>query len=199
MGLRALLSSGRFLGFWVILELNLILFLGLLLLRTREFKFLGTIKYFIVQSLASSLLLLGFLRERFERFNGFRVGLVSGALLIKVGVAPFQEWFLSLISDQTWEILGLLRTAQKFGPLIGLTYFLRPFLVRVSLTLRVVFSIRGVSQAINIRQMLGHSAVFNTGWLLITPGSGGFILGISLYRYSTLLVISFFIPNNVFN
>lgn len=77
----------RLLRLWVILELNLVVFVGLIKLAGGNTRG-AELKYFIIQRLASSFFILAFLLSLF-RERGLTLAMVLGGLLLKIGGAPF--------------------------------------------------------------------------------------------------------------
>ena len=159
---------GRFLGFWLILELNLILFLGVLYWRAPKANVaICGIKYLLTQGLASSIIMLSVLSlvPRNGRFWGTVCVILR--FLIKLGVAPFQDWFMRLSSQLRWRGFTLLSTAQKLGPLIGLGHFLLPRIAAWVAALRTVSAMAGVWREPRARKVLAWSSVFNTRWFVL--------------------------------
>nr|P19042.1 RecName: Full=NADH-ubiquinone oxidoreductase chain 2; AltName: Full=NADH dehydrogenase subunit 2 [Artemia salina] len=73
----------------------------------------NSLKYFLIQSVASVIFLASILNQSFSF-------LIPFALLIKIGAAPFHMWLVSISKSMSWKVLSLLMTFQKIGPLLGL-------------------------------------------------------------------------------
>lgn len=100
---------------WVSLELNIIRVLPLLSSQTGGFRGEVRMKYFLVQAWGSALFLFGFLLGLSRSTGG---GLISMALIMKLGAAPLHLWFVSVLRLRSLEALVLLSTVQKIIPLL---------------------------------------------------------------------------------
>lgn len=148
---------------WIGLELNTLAFLPLLLLYKSSLSNESSIKYFLIQTLASIIILLRSVLIKFS-FD-FRRALTVG-LLIKLGAAPFHNWVIRLVRIIDWGSLFIFLTFQKIIPLIILTKFEPNSLVWVRvLSSAILGGWGGVAQT-NVRKLIGFSSVINIGWLL---------------------------------
>jgi NADH:ubiquinone oxidoreductase subunit 2 (subunit N) len=100
-------------------------------LEIRTFRFLSIlknkknreriIKYFIVQTMSSIVLLLSVRvnigLERFEVDSFYLPPILILSLIVKRGVAPTHVWMPSVIQSIPWVGVLLLLTAQKLAPL----------------------------------------------------------------------------------
>lgn len=89
VNLALLASAARFFSFWVLLELNLVLFVGIMLLNNKSGR--AAVKYLVVQGLASSVLLTTVLATAVFGAQTLASGLLALSVFLKLGVAPFQE------------------------------------------------------------------------------------------------------------
>lgn len=156
-------------GVWVGLELNLLCFIPFLTQR-REVYREARVKYFLVQSCASLLLLIRRVRM-VNYFSWFRV-FIRCALLLKLGVAPFYFWYLRVGSGVKWlQFLGL-STIQKITPLVLLFFREVRFKIgRWLILLRVGMSgfaggVGGINE-LSLRKLLVYSSINHLGWILI--------------------------------
>jgi len=149
---------------WIGLELNTLAFLPLLLLHKSSLSSESSIKYFLIQTLASIIILLRGVIIKFSLFN-LREALILG-MLIKLGAAPFHNWVIRLVRVIDWGPLFIFLTFQKIIPLTILAKFEPNWLVW-SRVIGSAFmgSWGGVAQT-NIRKLIGFSSIINIGWLL---------------------------------
>lgn len=94
-------------------------------------------------------------------------GLYFLALLLKLGGAPFHNWYLSLVQKLSWEIIWVLSIWQKLIPLLiirkprfGLLILARILRVRVRRIVRLAQK--------NVKKILGLSSIFSLGWVLVS-------------------------------
>lgn len=126
--------------------------------------------------------------------RGIEVGrreLFALSILLKLGLAPFYEWVISLNIILRWALFGLLRTFQKLGPLLasGHIYAWHIYSVRIFLSTLVAVGLRGLST--HFRNTLGLSSIFNTSWLLTlrhSPNSLSYVF--LLYSYAFIVLVS---------
>ena len=154
-------SSNNLFITWVIIELNMFIFIRLLVssyIRRREI-----IKYFIIQGVASSIfLLLIMLRGTQSIFLGSYLLLLC--IVIKLGVAPFHVWFIKFMERANWAGIILVSTIQKVIPLYVLgTIGVSPTVFVIS---RVITAVLGSVGQNALKKVLAYSSVFGLGWLL---------------------------------
>jgi NADH-ubiquinone oxidoreductase chain 2 len=101
---------------WIGLELNTLAFLPLLLSKKSKLAREASIKYFLTQTLASVLILVGGLW--FLASGGLATLTLLLGLRIKLGAAPFHRWVLSIAEARGWIPLFALLTIQKINPLL---------------------------------------------------------------------------------
>nr|UAM92215.1 NADH dehydrogenase subunit 2 [Branchinecta gaini] len=149
-----ILSSSSWMGLWMALELNTLSFTPILVKSDKEVS----IKYFLIQSLASVLFLSGVLHPNME--NCIVIG-----LLLKIGVAPLHLWIPSLSKFMQWNSLLFLLTLQKLGPLWGVL-MLNFTSTNVIILSALIGSIGGITQS-NIRLLLSYSSIAHLAWIFL--------------------------------
>uniref|UniRef100_A0AB39A5B9 NADH-ubiquinone oxidoreductase chain 2 n=1 Tax=Chudania sinica TaxID=3237924 RepID=A0AB39A5B9_9HEMI len=160
MGVMVSLSSNSFMMVWVGLEISMISFIPLMTLK----GFMGSessIKYFIVQSVSSSILMFGILTKLMFSYN-FEM-LIYISLMIKVGLAPFHNWVLCVIEGLNYFLTILLLTLMKVVPIFLMSMLNSNFNFVVLMSI-MTGSILGLNQ-VSIRKILGYSSIFNLGFI----------------------------------
>ena len=178
---------------WVALEINTLAFCSILKnsLKTKIAEL--RIKYFVIQSVASVILVSRITISKSPRLTiAFLVFLPLTSLLVKIAASPFQEWFVGITKNSNLNPAFILITWQKLAPLFLLIYqvknFLWPFLL-LSIILGRVIQI----DKILFLEILAYSSVFNLSWMLlaITIRNTLFLVFCLIYWNSVLLVILF--------
>ena len=173
-GILVSVSSNSWLGAWIGLEINLISFIPLMSNVQNIYNTEASLRYFIVQVLASATLLFIVVIKTimedlfsFDR-NPYTPMVISTPLLLKSGAAPLHWWFPGVIEGLRWENCALLITVQKAAPLILLSYLIEinTFVLTIILISTIVGSIGGLNQT-SIRKILTYSSINHTGWILI--------------------------------
>lgn len=185
--LSALGSLRNFFEFWLLLEMCTLLFLGLAfsLLLNRATQLIG---YFLVQTLASLLILL-ILSLGWGRAVG------TLAIILKLGLAPLFRWFLSSVSRLPSFIFFLSITTQKMPTLLLIIMFsvhldLRILVLATALSLIVGGRIMFFSQ--DLRVLIAASSISNNVWLLLALALVGVKFALTfLVVYSLCLLLVF--------
>lgn len=156
------LISNNWILIWCGLEIILICFIPIIL--NKNFNSSECcLKYFIIQRVRSSILILSIILILIN--INFNIGIILNiSLIIKIGVAPFHIWVLNVVEGLDFNFLFVLLTLIKLPPLCILSYvslYLIPF---IFLTL-ILGSILGLNQR-SSRKIIGYSSIFNIGFIL---------------------------------
>lgn len=149
---------------WLILELNFIRFVRILRQELRIINRNGNLYYFLIQRLGRALILLRILVFLAWEIELFKLIFLS-AIILKLGSAPFQFWYLKLIQKINWRSIWLLSIWQKLIPLILAKFSSFLFLFVFSVLRILVRRVRSVKQK-KIKKILGLSSLFSLGWVL---------------------------------
>nr|QXJ41879.1 NADH dehydrogenase subunit 2 [Pissodes strobi] len=172
IGTLMAISSTSWLNSWIGLEINLLSMMPLMKNYKNKFSSEATIKYFIIQAMASAMLLFSIIIfTNSKNFNFilpmYPSMLTDLALLMKMGAAPLHFWFPEVISGMNWEMSYILMTWQKLAPMILLTYttiiplFLSIFIVTSSF----ISGLQGMNQTC-MRKILAYSSINHVSWMI---------------------------------
>nr|APX39184.1 NADH dehydrogenase subunit 2 [Chrysolina polita] len=172
MGTLITISAYSWFSMWIGLEINLLSMMPLLKSPKNFYPSEASLKYFITQSLASTILLFSVLMisnlNEFLPLNSsmFLTIMLNSAILMKMGMAPFHWWFPEVTEGLNWNIVILLLTWQKLGPMIILTYNLTTnFFTFISIFSSLISGMWGVNQ-ISLRKILAYSSINHMAWML---------------------------------
>nr|YP_010155419.1 NADH dehydrogenase subunit 2 [Dicraeus orientalis]QQX44912.1 NADH dehydrogenase subunit 2 [Dicraeus orientalis] len=170
------ISSNSWLSAWMGLEINLLSFIPLMsdnnLMSTE-----ASLKYFLTQALASSVLLFSFIlmmiSKNYEIYNfidnnnlNFTNFMIFSSLLLKTGAAPFHFWFPNIIEGLSWMNCFILMTWQKIAPFMLMSYLISNFLSMICSILSVMFgAIGGLNQSL-LRKLMAYSSINHLGWMI---------------------------------
>nr|AEK48360.1 NADH dehydrogenase subunit 2 [Peripatoides sympatrica] len=167
------MSSLSWFSIWMMMEMNMMSFIPFLTFSDNQLYNEGSMKYFIVQSFGSVMLLMGWMISTFTFFTNFYFEniyymMLYMALILKMGASPFHFWFPSLMNNLNWFCSFLLMTWQKLGPLMMLSYVnqLMIMLFMSSGLSALVGGIGGFNQT-NLRMIFAYSSINHLGWLMI--------------------------------
>nr|QOL00621.1 NADH dehydrogenase subunit 2 [Hieroglyphus annulicornis] len=172
MGTILSVSSNSWFGVWMGLEINLLSFIPLLSSNKNMVMNESSIKYFIVQALASTMLLFSILMIQMKYPPGWESNMIpsvmiSSSLLLKIGAAPFHFWFPEVMSASSWINCLTLMTWQKIAPMMVLSYCIQlgTFMFSIIITSIFIGAIGGLNQT-SMRQLLAYSSISHLGWMI---------------------------------
>nr|WMC20925.1 NADH dehydrogenase subunit 2 [Helicocranchia sp. n SB-2022] len=176
MGTMMSLSSSHWLTMWVGLELNLMGFLPLMNIKGKTLEAEASMKYFIIQSMSSSILIISsILMYNFNLswYSMFTNNLISFtmlmSLIMKLGGAPMHFWLPSITKQMSWMNLFLMLTWQKIAPLF-MTSLINTnlnIIMLISVLSTIMGSIMALNQT-NIQLIMTYSSISHLGWMLST-------------------------------
>lgn len=169
---------------WAALEINTIAFIPIMLDPNKPERVRAAIKYFFIQAYASLIFLVGPLLNSFPEITIFL------AIIIKLGISPFHNWYPSVISSLNWLSAFFLSTWQKIAPLWILrenrynSYIILPI---ASLN-AIIGGLGGLIQT-ELRPLLAFSSIGHIGWLLFRVPLSNFIILFYFSSYALHLII----------
>nr|ALO76782.1 NADH deshydrogenase subunit 2 [Chrysomelidae sp. SPH01] len=173
LGTIITISAYSWFSMWIGLEINLLSIIPLLKAPSSLYPSEASMKYFITQSLASTILLFSILimsnvNEFLPQNSPFFLTLImNSALLLKIGMAPFHSWFPEVIEGLNWNTSLILLTWQKLGPMIILTYNFVTinFFAFIIIASTLVSGILGLNQ-VSLRKIMAYSSINHMAWML---------------------------------
>lgn len=197
------ITSSSWLGMWIGLEINLLSFIPLINKNKTPYENESTIIYFLVQAIASVLFLAAVLLNELTTFsiNNQSIFLISIALLIKMGAAPFHFWFPGVMEGIDWINCFILITWQKIAPFILISYKLVNNLIIVAIIIStLVGSIGGLNQN-SIRKIIAYSSIRHLGWILsaIIIRNNLWLIYFIIYLIINISVIYLFHTQSLYN
>nr|QXT44193.1 NADH dehydrogenase subunit 2 [Anenteotermes sp. A JRA-2021a] len=192
-GMLVSVSSNSWLGAWMGLEINLMSFIPLMSNVKNMYNTEASLKYFIVQVLASAtLLFMVVMKTMMEDLFSFESNpytpmIICTPLLLKSGAAPLHWWFPGVMEGLSWENCALLMTIQKAAPLMLMSYLIEMniFVLMIILLSTIVGAIGGLNQT-SMRKILTYSSINHTGWMLIALTTSENMWMVYFMVYSTL-------------
>nr|AYN73213.1 NADH dehydrogenase subunit 2 [Romalea microptera] len=171
MGTILSISSNSWFGVWMGLEINLLSFIPLLTNNKNMMMNESSVKYFIVQAIASTMLLFSILLIQMNNPLGWEKQLIpsmmiSSSLLLKIGAAPFHFWFPEVMGASSWINCLILMTWQKIAPMMVLSYCIQmdKFIFLITIISITIGALGGLNQT-SLRQILAYSSISHLGWM----------------------------------
>nr|AYW52117.1 NADH dehydrogenase subunit 2 [Harpalinae sp. 3 ACP-2013] len=175
MGTMISISSYTWLGTWMGLEMNLLSFIPLLKSKNDPFSSESSIKYFLIQALASTMFLFSILMimmmnnliSDILNINVYLMMMINSSLLLKMGAAPFHFWFPEIIDGMNWINSLILMTWQKIAPMMLLSYTIKysNYIIFIIMMSALVGSIGGLNQT-SLRKIMAYSSINHISWML---------------------------------
>nr|AEZ35038.1 NADH dehydrogenase subunit 2 [Amiota xishuangbanna] len=170
-GTMITVSSNSWLGAWMGLEINLLSFIPLMSDNSNLMSTESSLKYFLTQALASTVLLFSIillmLKNVFIEYNYIYIQMIMlSSLLMKSGAAPFHFWFPNLMEGLTWMNALILMTWQKIAPLMLISYFNIKELMMISIIMSVIIGAFGGLNQTSLRKLMAFSSINHLGWML---------------------------------
>nr|URX52825.1 NADH dehydrogenase subunit 2 [Bifiditermes rogierae] len=191
-GILISISSNSWLGAWMGLEVNLMSFIPLMSSQENIFTTEASLKYFIIQALASSVLLFlvmmkTLINQNIPTGNDIHDHMIMVPLLLKMGAAPLHWWFPSVMEGLSWMNCLLMMTVQKVAPLMLISYLMstNPTTLTIILMSVIVGALGGMNQT-SIRKILTYSSINHTGWMLMALLGGSNLWALYFTIYSML-------------
>nr|UAT16080.1 NADH dehydrogenase subunit 2 [Thoropa miliaris] len=203
LGTITTLSSYHWILAWVGLEINTLAIIPLMTKTPHPRAIEAATKYFLTQAAASALILFS------STLNAWLTGewaingsvclssaiLLSIALTMKLGVAPFHFWLPEVLQGLTLQTGLILSTWQKIAPMILLIQLSQSINLNLMLILGLLSTIIGGWGGINqtqIRKLLAFSSIAHLGWMVailkISPQLTLFNFTLYILMTSTLFV-----------
>nr|QEL51244.1 NADH dehydrogenase subunit 2 [Carabus arvensis] len=207
MGTMISVSSYTWLGTWMGLEINLLSFIPLLKKENDSYSTESSIKYFLVQALASTMflfsvmliMLMSNMISDLMNISQFMTMMINSALLLKMGAAPFHFWFPEIIEGMNWINSLILMTWQKIAPMVLLSYTLKSFnyIIFIIMMSTMIGSIGGLNQT-SMRKIMAYSSINHLGWMISSFLNNEMIWMIYFSIYS-FISMTFVLMMHMFN
>nr|WRK21349.1 NADH dehydrogenase subunit 2 [Xestocephalus sp. n. A ZLL-2024a] len=182
IGIMVSTCSNSWMMIWAGLEISLMSFIPLMekesVLSTES-----SIKYFIIQSVSSSMMILGLIMS----MKTTSWLLISYSMMIKMGTSPFHMWMVSVSEGLTYLNLFIMLTITKIPPMTIMNYNMtdNPMMSILSL---IIGSMMGLNQT-SMRKILTYSSIYNMGFMLMLTKSMPAWMTFLLI-YSTMLAMT---------
>nr|AYM84986.1 NADH dehydrogenase subunit 2 [Eucoptacra sp. OR509] len=206
MGTILSISSNSWFGVWMGLEINLLSIIPMLTSEKNKMINEPSIKYFIVQAMASTMLLFSIIFIQMKYSLGWEKETISSmiimsSLLLKIGAAPFHFWLPEVMGDSTWINCLMLMTWQKIAPMMVLSYCMqmKTFMFVIVLLSIIIGGIGGLNQT-SLRQILAYSSISHLGWMIscLTLSENLWEMYFIIYSMLSVIMILLFKQANMY-
>nr|YP_010561789.1 NADH dehydrogenase subunit 2 [Ammothea clausi]UYX57749.1 NADH dehydrogenase subunit 2 [Ammothea clausi] len=177
------LSSSSWFSLWMALEINSMMIMPLMLIKTHQQYSESTIKYFLIQSISSLSFIMSSLMINNPLWMFTELNMISNFIMLimmmKIGMFPFMMWYIEIITKTSFLAMKLIMTIQKILPMIIINmmvnnYNMLYFMIMINM---MISSIIALNQ-INMKKILSLSSVNHMGWMLMSL----------IFNYSTFII-----------
>nr|WRM53938.1 NADH dehydrogenase subunit 2 [Flavicorniculum planiforceps] len=195
LGTLISVSANSWLSAWMGLEINLLAFIPLM----SDNKLMSTessLKYFLTQALASSVLLFSvimFMLNSNMKYMYYMMEMILfSTLLLKMGSAPFHFWFPNVMEGLSWLNNLILMTWQKIAPLMLISYMIINPLTMMSIILSSMIGALGGLNQTSLRSMMAYSSINHLSWMLMAMYNSNILWMTYFLLYSLLTFMMIF-------
>nr|YP_010127473.1 NADH dehydrogenase subunit 2 [Sabella spallanzanii]QPO99969.1 NADH dehydrogenase subunit 2 [Sabella spallanzanii]UJM44191.1 NADH dehydrogenase subunit 2 [Sabella spallanzanii]UYP50935.1 NADH dehydrogenase subunit 2 [Sabella spallanzanii] len=154
---------------WIGLVMNLISIIPLITIKKSSSSSEIAMKYFILQLIAGTTLLLMPLMSPFTSPLLITL-LFTAASVLKLGAFPFHIWVPQVMESLSWPMILFMSTWQKLAPL-GLILMTseiinQSYLIMLG-TMTMVMGGLGAWTSTSIKTLFAYSSIAHTGWMLM--------------------------------
>nr|UAM91047.1 NADH dehydrogenase subunit 2 [Euura bridgmanii] len=195
------INSNSWINAWMGMEINLLSFIPLMLMNKQKKMSNSTMLYFIVQSMASSLILLTTMLMKIE-MNLIKVNMlfpmIQFSLLMKLGAAPLHWWVPKIFINLNWKIGFSFLTWQKIAPIILLNTSINNNMLIYMMTLMSILTgaIMGMNQTM-IKLIMIYSSINHMGWMLMALMLNMYLMIMYFIMYSMMNLMICLLMNNM--
>nr|YP_009092382.1 NADH dehydrogenase subunit 2 [Orthogonalys pulchella]AIC37447.1 NADH dehydrogenase subunit 2 [Orthogonalys pulchella] len=197
------ISSNSWFLMWMGLEFNLVSFI-LMLILNKMMEWNVLMKYFLIQSLSSSLFVFLTMFNFILNMNFFSsifLILINVSLLMKLGIYPFHKWFPNIMNHLVWYNCLILSTFQKLAPLVILSYNFNWMFIMLIILMNYFEGCFMMSNFNSLRIIFSYSSISHSSWLLMGVILNYFLfyLYFMIYFYMMYLYFNFLYFYNLNN
>nr|YP_010952813.1 NADH dehydrogenase subunit 2 [Trapezia rufopunctata]WMQ53233.1 NADH dehydrogenase subunit 2 [Trapezia rufopunctata] len=193
LGSLLTMSSSSWFGMWIGLELNLLSFIPLILVKMNSYFSETALKYFLIQALGSTFIITS--SCLYLSLLSLVSPLILMALLMKLGAAPFHFWFPHIMEGLSWPQAFILLSIQKLAPMYMLSYLTSNMnMIFLSAILSSLIGALGGLNVLSLRKIMAFSSINHMSWMLIAILTSDFtwLTYFSFYVMISLSIIIFF-------
>nr|WJH18414.1 NADH-ubiquinone oxidoreductase chain 2 [Hierococcyx vagans] len=206
LGTTITISSNHWMMAWTGLEINTLAIIPLIAKSHHPRAIEATIKYFLVQATASTLVLFSSTANAWvtgqwditQMTNQTSCLLLTTAIAMKLGLVPFHFWFPEVLQGSSMTTALLLSTIMKLPP-IAILFLTSHSVNPTLLTIMAIMSVAlggwmGLNQT-QTRKILAFSSISHLGWMAIIIIYNPNLTMLNFYIYSIMTATVFLTLN----
>lgn len=209
LGTIIVIISSHWLLIWIGFEINILAIIPIIIKKHNPRATEASTKYFLTQSTASILLIIAVIINLIfsgqwtviKLFNPIASILITIALAIKLGIAPFHFWVPEVTQGIPLSSGLILLTWQKLAPISVLYQIFPSINLNIILTISILSIIIGGWGGLNqtqLRKIIAYSSIAHIGWITaVLPYNPTItLLNLIIYIIITSTMFTLFIANS---
>nr|YP_009713609.1 NADH dehydrogenase subunit 2 [Paramacrosteles nigromaculatus]QGG46180.1 NADH dehydrogenase subunit 2 [Paramacrosteles nigromaculatus] len=185
IGVIMTICSNSWISMWMGLEMSMLSFIPLMS-NKNNLSSESLIKYFIMQSVASTMFLFSVI-IMLVGVNMKNEMIMTTSMLIKLGSAPFHNWVIMIIEPMSYTSMMILLTVLKAPPL-SILYQINTNMILIPIYMGMIVSAIMCLNQSSIKKIIGYSSIYNISLMMITINKINITLTF-LIIYSTMLML----------
>lgn len=209
LGTIIVIISSHWLLVWIGFEINMLAIIPIIISKHNPRATEASTKYFLTQSTASILLIMAVIINLIfsgqwtviKLFNPIASILITIALTMKLGIAPFHFWVPEVTQGIPLSSGLILLTWQKLAP-ISVLYQISPsinldIILAISILSIIIGGWGGLNQT-QLRKIIAYSSIAHIGWITaVLPYNPTItLLNLVIYIIITSTIFTLFIANS---
>nr|YP_011002328.1 NADH dehydrogenase subunit 2 [Ergasilus anchoratus]UUB71186.1 NADH dehydrogenase subunit 2 [Ergasilus anchoratus] len=180
------LSMKSFILIWVFMEIGTMIFIYLMNVENYSHSTIS-LKYFITQSFISMMMIILYFLLNEQTLISKEI-IITCLTAWKLGVPPFQGWFMNIIMDSSWFIFLIMSTFMKILPFLIISIYFTKITLGLALLSILAPAISGVSH-LCIKKIMGTSSMFTSGWVMLSMLSSKEVWIMVFAVYSMMMLV----------
>nr|YP_009344623.1 NADH dehydrogenase subunit 2 [Entylia carinata]APU51888.1 NADH dehydrogenase subunit 2 [Entylia carinata] len=160
MGVVISMSSNNWMSMWLGMEISMMSFIPLMSSK-KKLSSESCMKYYIIQSLSSSIMMMGIIMISLNL--NFNMILIL-SIFMKLGMTPFHNWVLSIVEGMNYSNMFILFTFMKMAPMNMMSYINVEIQLIVMLGL-IISSVSAINQN-SIKKIMSYSSIYNMSMMM---------------------------------
>nr|WQB38556.1 NADH dehydrogenase subunit 2 [Acanalonia sp.] len=183
----ATLASNTIFTAWVMMEIN---FMSFLPLMSKSKKMTDQpMKYFIIQSLSSSLMLMSIMVNSIMEAPLTESMLMLTSMMMKIGLIPFHLWMPSIMQNMSWENCMIFTTIQKIPPMIIIAQTLSLKMLMVPMCATLLLAPMSAINQLSTKKIMAYSSISNSPWMIFATMSSKMQM-VMMFTIYTMITIN---------
>uniref|UniRef100_A0AAU8BS96 NADH-ubiquinone oxidoreductase chain 2 n=1 Tax=Tenguna medogensis TaxID=3229002 RepID=A0AAU8BS96_9HEMI len=176
------LSSNNIMMMWMAMEMNLISFMPILTSSKKMKDF--SMKYLIIQSTSSSLMLMSILINLIIECPINESVTLMISMLMKLGVMPFHLWMPTLMQMSSWNTCLLMMTIQKLIPVLITVQLTKINLLVTPMIMSMIIAPMVMIMQTSTKKIMAYSSIASTPLMIMSLQSSKFQFMMFMTAYS---------------